>query len=160
MIIKVHSKEQLNTCFSIIHRSFSTVADEFGLTQSNCPNHTAFMPIEKLIRQYENGADMFLYLHNGNYIGYFSLVDCGESVELNNLSVLPEYRHLGFGKEMVQYAKVYAAKNHTANRITIGIMEDNAVLKSWYQSLGFVHTGTKQFDGLPFTVGFMELNIL
>ena len=31
------------------------------------------------------------------------------------------------------------------------------MLKAWYQSQGFIHTGTKTFDHLPFTVGFMEL---
>ena len=51
MIERVNSKEQLNTCLEIINKSFITVADEFGLTEENCPNHTAFMPIDKLIRQ-------------------------------------------------------------------------------------------------------------
>ena len=159
MIERVNSKEQLNTCLEIIHKSFITVAGEFGLTKDNCPNHTAFMPIDKLIRQYESGADMFLYQHNGEYVGYFSLVNIGESVEMNNLSVLPKYRHLGIGKEMVEYAKEYTVKNSSAKKISIGIIDDNSILKNWYSSLGFVHTGTKKFEGLPFTVGFMELNI-
>lgn len=157
MIKKVTSKEQLNICLDIIHKSFITVADEFGLTKDNCSNHTAFMHIDKLINQYESGADMFLYQHNGEYVGYFSLVKNGESVELNNLSVLPEYRHLGIGKEMVEYAKEFSVKNTSAKKITIGIIEDNIILKNWYFSLGFIHTGTKRFDNLPFTVGFMEL---
>ena len=49
MIIKVHSKEQLNTCLSIIHRSFAMVADEFGLTQETCPVSSHFdysIPLE------------------------------------------------------------------------------------------------------------------
>ena len=157
MIHRVNSKEQLNICLDIIHRSFITVADEFGLTKDNCPNHTAFMHIDKLINQYENGADMFLYQHNGEYVGYFSLVNNGESVELNNLSVLPEYRHLGIGKDMIKYAKEYTVNNTSAKKITIGIIEDNTILRNWYSSLGFVHTGAKRFDGLPFIVGFMEL---
>ena len=159
MIKRVSSKEQLNICLDIIHRSFITVADEFGLTEENCPNHTAFMPIDRLIRQYESGTNMFVYQHNEEYVGYFSLVDNGASVELNNLSVLPEFRHLGIGKEMVEYAKDYVIKNTGAKKITIGIIEDNTILKDWYETLGFIHTGTKQFDSLPFTVGFMELNI-
>ena len=159
MIEKVTLKEQLNICLEIIHKSFKTVADELGLTKDNCPNHTAFMPNDKLIRQFESGADMFLYQHNGEYVGYFSLVNIGESVEMNNLSVLPKYRHLGIGKEMVEYAKEYTVKNSSAKKISIGIIDDNSILKNWYSSLGFVHTGTKKFEGLPFTVGFMELNI-
>lgn len=102
---------------------------------------------------------MFLYQHSGKYVGYFSLDNNGESVKLNNLSVLPEFRHLGIGKEMVEYAKDYVIKNTRAKQITIGIIEDNTILKSWYETLGFIHTGTKQFDSLPFTVGFMELNL-
>ncbi len=156
MIQRVNSKEQLNICLDIIHKSFITVADEFGLTKDNCPNHTAFMPIDKLIRQYESEADMFLYQYNGEYVGYFSLVNNGESVEMNNLSVLPEYRHLGIGKDMIEYAKEYTVNSTSAKKITIGIIEDNTILKNWYSSLGFIHTGTKRFDGLPFIVGFME----
>ena len=157
MVEKVNSKDKLNICLEIIYMSFITVADEFGLTKNNCPNHTAFMSIEKLKKQYENGTDMFMYNHNGANVGYFSLSDNRECVELNNLSVLPEYRHLGIGKEMVEYAKNYAINYTNAKRITIGIIEDNAVLKCWYETLGFIHKGTKQFDSLPFTVGFMEL---
>lgn len=159
MIEKVTSKEQLIICLEIIHKSFITVADEFGLTKDNCPNHTAFMSIEKLEKQYKNGTDIFMYNHNGAYVGYFSLSDNGECVELNNLSVLPEYRHLGIGKKMVEYAKDYSINNTNAKGITIGIIEDNVVLKRWYESLGFIHTGTKRFISLPFTVGFMELTI-
>lgn len=159
MINKVNSKEQLNTCLDIIHRSFITVAKDFDLTEENCPNHTAFISIEKLVRQYEIGTNMFLFQHYEKYVGYFSLVNNGESVELNNLSVLPEYRHLGIGKEMVKYAKDYAYNNTEANKIKIGIIEENTILKNWYSSLGFVHIGTKQFDSLPFTVGFMELKL-
>ena len=159
MMIKINSTDQQNICLEIIHKSFITVADEFGMTKDNCPNHTAFMPIDKLIRQYESGADMFLCQHNGEYVGYFSLVNNGESVELNNLSVLPEYRHLGIGKKLVEYAKDYVIKNTGAKIITIGIIEDNTILKDWYETLGFIHTGTKKFDSLPFTVGFMELTI-
>ena len=102
MIEKATSKEQLIICLEIIHKSFITVADEFGLTKDNCLNHTVFMSIEKLKKQYKIGTHMFMYNHNGAYMGYFSLSDNGECVELNNLSVLPEFRHLGIGKEMVE----------------------------------------------------------
>lgn len=38
----------------------------------------------------------------------------------------------------------------------IGIIEENEVLKQWYQSFGFAHTGTRKFDFFPFTCGYME----
>lgn len=158
---KVKSKKQLAICLDIIHKSFITVADEFGLTQVNCPSHTAFMPIDKLIRQFENQADMFLCCADGKYIGYFSLSNKDDkNIELNNLSVLPLYRHMGLGKKIIEYAKEYAAANTNTEKILIGLMEENTILKYWYQSLGFIHTGTKRYDSLPFTVGFMYLPLL
>ena len=40
--------------------------------------------------------------------------------------------------------------------IKIGIIEENTVLKKWYIANGFVHTGTKKFEHLPFTSGYLE----
>lgn len=158
MIIQVTSIKQLDICLDIIHKSFQTVADEFNLTTENCPSHTAFMLIKKLITKFENNAPMFLYKYNDCYAGYFSLSVSEKDVELNNLAVLPEYRHLGIGRELVNYVLAYS-KNIGANKIKIGIIEDNTVLKKWYEQFDFVHTGTKRFSHLPFTVGFMELRI-
>lgn len=159
MITKVNLSEQLNICLNIIHKSFQTVADELNLTKDNCPSHTAFIPIDKLVSQFDNGTAMFLYQYNGNFIGYFSLSVNNDSVELNNLAVLPEYRHLGIGKELVDYAITYSKNILGANKIKIGIVEENTILKEWYENLGFVHTGTKKFEHLPFTVGFMETEV-
>lgn len=159
MIYKVTENAQLNTCLYIIHKSFQTVADDMGLTKDNCPGHTAFMPLEKLQNQFDNGNAMFLCKHNNVLVGYFSLSVNDAGAELNNLSVLPEYRHLGIGKELVSYAADYSKNTLGANKVKIGIIEENTVLKEWYKTLGFVHTGTIKFEHLPFTVGFMELGL-
>lgn len=159
MIIRVESKEQLDICLDIVHKSFQTVADEMILTKDNCSSYTAFMPIEKLISQFENNTPMLLYQYNGCFAGYFSLSINDDSVELNNLAVLPEYRHLGIGKELVDYAITYSKNILGANKIKIGIVEENTILKEWYKKIGFVHTGTQKFEHLPFTVGFMEIEI-
>lgn len=159
MIIKVTTENQLDTCLNIIHKSFQTVADDMNLTKENCPSHTAFMPLEKLQNQFENGNPMFLYEYNNKFIGYFSLSINDNSVELNNLSVLPEYRHIGIGEKIINYAVDYSKNTLGVNKIKIGIVEENAILKEWYKTLGFVHTGTRKFEHLPFTVGFMELEL-
>lgn len=41
----------------------------------------------------------------------------------------------------------------------ISIVEENEVVKRWYQSMGFVHTGTEKLDFFPFTCGYMERDI-
>ena len=159
MIIQVENKEQLNICLEIIRSSFLTVAEEFGLTENNCPSHTAFMTIDKLQKQFDDGRPMFIFYQDDIPVGYFSLVRCrDEEWELNNLAVLPEHRHLGIGKEMVDYA-VAMVKNNGGNKISIGIIEENTKLKNWYLKLGFNHISTRKFEHLPFTVGLMELNL-
>ena len=159
MIIQVKNKEQLNICLEIIRSSFITVAEEFVLTESNCPSHTAFMSFDTLEKQLGDGRPMFLFYQDDIPVGYFSLAKCSDAEwELNNLAVLPEYRYLGIGKVMVDYA-VEMVKNYGGNKISIGIIEENTKLKNWYLKLGFAHISTRKFVHLPFTVGLMEINI-
>ena len=159
MIIQVKNKEQLNICLDIIRSSFITVAEEFRLTENNCPSHTAYMTIDKLQKQFDDGRPMFLFYQDAVPVGYFSLAKCSdEEWELNNLAVLPEYRHLGIGKAMVNYA-VKMVKRYGGNKISIGIIEENTKLKDWYLKLGFTHILTRKFEQLPFTVGFMKMEI-
>lgn len=159
MIIKVNSESQLNICIDIIHKSFKTVADNMNLTPENCPGHTAFMPIQRLQSQFKHGVKMFLYKYNNVFVGYFSLSVEKNEVELNNLSVLPEYRHRGIGKELINYAMDYSKRTLGASKIKIRIIEENIILKEWYKNFGFTHTAAKKFDHLPYTVKFMELEI-
>lgn len=111
MIYKVTKNEQLNTCLNIIHKSFQTVADDMKLTKENCPSHTAYMSLENLQNQYKNGNPMSVYEFSNSPVGYFSLSFYDNIAELKNLSVLPEYRHLNIGKELVNYAVDYTKKH-------------------------------------------------
>ena len=159
MIIQVENKEQLNICLEIIRSSFITVAKEFDLTENNCPSHTAFMTIDKLEKQFDDNRPMFLFYQEDIPVGYFSLTKCNDDEwELNNLAVLPEFRHSGIGKALIDYA-VARVKNYDGNKISIGIIEENTKLKEWYLKLGFKHISTRKFEHLPFTVGFMELEV-
>ena len=89
-------------------------------------------------------------------IGYMSLSkESDDAFELHNLAVLPEYRHNGFGKLLLDHAKD-VVKALGGNVIKIGIIEESTVLKNWYIANGFVHIGTKKFDHLPFTSGYLE----
>ena len=41
----------------------------------------------------------------------------------------------------------------------LSIVEENTVLRKWYERNGAVHTGTEKFDFFPFTCGYMEINL-
>ena len=155
-IIYEVEKNELGECLEVIHRSFKTVADSFGLTRENCPKHTSFIPLSFLETQMDWGWRMYALYAGKKIIGYMSLSDEGDDVfELHNLAVLPEYRHKGFGKLLLDHAKD-TVKSLGGKTIKIGIIEESAVLKNWYIENGFVSIGTKKFDHLPFTSGYLE----
>lgn len=60
-------------CLDVIHQSFKTVADEFGLTQENCPKHTSFIPLCFLETQMNWGWHMYALYDGKKIIGYMSL---------------------------------------------------------------------------------------
>lgn len=104
-IAEVKSSE-FQMCLDVIHQSFKTVADEFGLTQENCPKHTSFIPLCFLETQMNWGWHMYALYDGKKIIGYMSLSkESDDAFELHNLAVLPEYRHNGFGKLLLDFAK-------------------------------------------------------
>lgn len=155
-VIHEVDKHELQECLEVIHQSFGTVAEQFGLTRENCPKHTSFIPISFLETQMDWGWHMYALYAGKKIIGYMSLSKEGDDTyELHNLAILPEYRHKGFGRLLLDHAKA-VVKSLDGSRIKIGIIEESTVLKNWYIANGFVHIGTKKFDHLPFTSGYLE----
>ena len=156
--IRKMSQGEIPECVQVIRESFKTVADEFGFTEENAPRFTAFatdgrrlwyqMTVEK--------RPMYVFTNRGKIIGYYSISPMEDGcAELNNLAVLPEFRHNGIGAKLLadcfERARILGAR-----KLKIGIVEENKVLRNWYEKHGFVHTGTEKYDFFPFTCGYME----
>jgi len=166
-MIKEIVKNDIPECVSVIKASFLTVADELGFNKDNAPRFTAFSTTEERLKwQMENERRvMCAYYDNDKIIGYYSLLlqentekKHSRECELNNLCVLPEYRHRHIGEQLVNDA--YEKANALGCiKINIGIVEENTVLRHWYEMLGFKHIGTKKFDFFPFTCGYMEKDL-
>ena len=161
-MIREIKRDEIPICVDIIRRSFKTVADEFGFTAENAPGFTAFSTCEeRLYWQMDNEPRlMFVNEQNSVICGYYSLLmQDNNECELNNLAVLPEYRHGGIGKKLLKHA-FETADTHGCKRVNIGIVEENKRLRNWYEQNGFTHTGTKKFDFFPFTCGYMVKELL
>ena len=162
-MIKEIDKSEIAECVNVIRKSFQTVADEFGFTPENAPYHTAFATTEeKLLNQleYEHRPMAAYYDDNGKILGYYSLQYLENSeCELNNLCVLPEARHKKIGELLLEDA-VARAKNNNCTKMKISIVEENKVLRRWYECHGFVHTNTIKYDFFPFTCGYMEKDLI
>ena len=159
--IRPVTEQDIPACVQLIRTSFQTVADTFGFTVENAPRFTAFATTsERLLWQLcEEQRPMYAYYKGDQPVGYYSLALLGDGTcELNNLCVHPEYRHKGIGEALVADA-FGKAREFGCTRMNIGIVEENQVLRKWYEDLGFLHTGAKKFDFFPFTCGYMVKNL-
>ena len=160
-MIREVRREEIPECVQVIRRSHQTVADEFGFTRENAPRYVAFATDEnRLLWQLEaQHRLMFLDEEEGVIRGYYSLLlkDGGEC-ELGSLSVLPEHRHRGIGTALLKHA-VDTARKQGCSVLRLSIVEENTVLRKWYERNGAVHTGTEKFDFFPFTAGYMKITL-
>lgn len=157
-MIKEIEQKDLAECVQVIRESFATVAAEFNITEENAPRFTAFATDERRLHWHLNGEHrpMFGYYADGRIVGYYSLLMLeNRECELNNLSVLPAYRHEGIGAKLLEHAFA-KAKEASCTKMKLGIVEENVVLRRWYEKFGFLHVGTQKFEFFPFTCGYME----
>jgi ribosomal protein S18 acetylase RimI-like enzyme len=155
-MIKPIAKPGLPACLNIFHRGYETVAAEFGLTDENCPDRgRASLPMEKLIAEFESGTAMFGYFIGDEMVGYLGMKMMGGVCGLEDIVVLPEYRRNGYGKALLDFCK-QRAKESGAEKIRLGMIDDNRQLRNWYEDNGFFNVGYKNYAGAPFTVGKME----
>lgn len=157
-MIKAVERKDIIECVNVIKESFLTVANEFGLTKENAPRFTAFATTEERLNWHfgKERRPMFAFYDSDRIVGYYSLLlQDNRECELNNLCVLPSYRHKGIGEMLLKNAFA-VARELGCDKINISIVEENSVLKRWYESFGFVHIITRKFEFFPFTCGYME----
>ena len=157
-MIKMIEEKDIAECVQVIRESFGTVAEEFGFSEENAPRFTAFATTPGRLewQMKEEHRPMYAYYDNGNVVGYYSLLlQENNECELNNLCVLPSYRHKGIGEGLLVSA-FNVAKDLKCTKMNIGIVEETKQLRKWYEGFGFVHVGMKKFDFFPFTCGYME----
>lgn len=156
-VIREIFQDDITHCVNVIRESFRTVAEEFGFTEENAPGFTAFSIDEDRINWHLNGEhrSMYGYFEEGKLVGYYSLlIQDNQECELNNLCVLPDYRHKQIGCRLLKNA-FENARNMNCTKMNIGIVEENQVLRKWYESYGFVHIRTEKYDFFPFTCGYL-----
>ena len=155
-MIRPITRADLPACLAVFHEGYETVAIEFGLTEENCPDRgRASLPFTKLEAMFEESTLMFGYFVEDTLVGYLGMTSWGEVCGIDDLIVLPAHRHKGYGKAMLDFGKEKAV-SLGANKIRLGMIDDDKRLLKWYEDNGFVTVEYKQYDGAPFLVGKME----
>lgn len=109
----------------VIRAAFGTVADDFGLTEENCPANGAFLREEVLFAEAKAGAVFYGFFEEGRLMGVAALKRKGKGLfYLEKLAVLPQA---------------------PGRSLSLGVMYENRRLAQWYEGAGFLRTGTKIF---------------
>jgi len=141
---------------SVLRRACATVAQRFALTEENCPKSPAFYTEDRARADFERGVQYYFLEERGEVCGCVALEKARPGIGyLERLAVLPEHRSKGFGSALVRHV-LAQARSMGLERVGIGIIAEDESLREWYGRFGFVLTGTRKFDHLPFVVAFME----
>ena len=155
----IEKQEDLENSALVIRNSFLTVANEFNLTRENAPTNGAFIKSNDLKDLLEKGITLIGVFSNEEQVGFVAIEKSREKTfYMEKLAVLPKFRHQGIGKKIMDYVFNFIRSNG-GEKVSIGIINENTVLKNWYKKYGFKETGTKKYSHLPFTVCFMEKKV-
>jgi ribosomal protein S18 acetylase RimI-like enzyme len=151
--------DSLEANAAIVRKAFGTVAVELGLTTDNAPMFPAFTTVERMDELRARGLVFFGLFVNSIQAGFVAVEKENDGkYYMKRLAVLPEYRHGGYGKKLVDHVIDYV-KARGSHKLYIVIVNEQAVLREWYRGMGFRETFVKTFEHLPFSVCFMELEI-
>ncbi|MCR4608555.1 MAG: GNAT family N-acetyltransferase [Eubacterium sp.] len=160
-MIRAIEKKDIPECVKVICESFMTVAKQYDITPENSPAFTAFATDENKILTWmdEQHRPMFGYFEDDKMIGYYNIsLPAEKECELGSLSVLPEYRHKGIGKKLLDDS-ISRARTLGCSIMKLSIVEENTALRQWYEKNGFKHTETRKYDFFSFTCGYLEKEI-
>jgi len=159
MIKKVTEKDNFKSLAKLLNDSFITVIDDLGITKDNCPSHNAFIDDVTLKSKLIAANREFYQLEiNGSSIGFIAIEKSKSEKDtfyIEKVAVHPDFRHEGLGNQLMDFA-TKRILDLGGKKISIGLIDTNTELKNWYQNQGYLETGTKIFDHLPFNVCFMD----
>nr|WP_302600000.1 GNAT family N-acetyltransferase [uncultured Cellulosilyticum sp.] len=147
--------EEIEESAKVIRESFRTVADDFNFTYENNPMHGAFLKKERLENERQQGIELYGMFVENKQVGFVALEKLRDGAyEMQKLSVLPAFRHLGYGEALVDFIKQTVIEKG-GKRIVIGTIANNNILRKWYEKLDFKMEEIRSFKHIPFEVGIM-----
>ncbi len=157
LIKELLTELEFTDCVQLIRSAYSTVTNEFNITEANAPTNPAFITIDRLKEYLKKKVKLFGLFLNKALVGCIAVESSNDKniYYIERLAVNPNHRHYGYGSNLLNYAFKFIRDNN-GTVASLGLMDNNIVLKEWYKSKGFIETGTKDFPHLPFRVCFMS----
>jgi ribosomal protein S18 acetylase RimI-like enzyme len=157
---KVETNEMMNGVHKVITQAFSTVAQEFRFTKESVPHFPAFINVDVIQKQIENGLVMFAYIESDHVIGSVGIKKEDNNIyKIERLAVLPKERHNNIGQTLMNYA-LERIKENNGKVAKVEIVYENVLLRKWYEKQGFQVKVIEKYGHLPFQVGVLSKEIL
>jgi len=156
--IYINPEEDVSAVLKVLNLSHGTIARDFNFTKEDNPTNNAFIDEKTLREQLKNGIALYGLKLGNRLVGCIAIEKSKREADtyyIEKVSVLPEFRHQGIGVRLMDFA-TDKIKNSGGKIISIALIDSNSKLKKWYLSQGFVETGFKDFEHLPFRVCFMR----
>jgi ribosomal protein S18 acetylase RimI-like enzyme len=173
VIRPIRREREFENAAEAVRAAFRTPAERFGLTRENCPTHPSFAEASRLSKIADSGGVFFCAYRypaeresgggvsnpTGTIIGCVGIEPSRDEEGtwyLEKLAVPPAFRDAGIGTLLLEHAH-NAVSELGGLRISVGIIEADDELKSWYRKRGFAEGEIREFDHLPFAVRFMAM---
>lgn len=156
--IYIAPEQDLSTIVKVLNLSHGTIARDFNFTKEDNPTNNAFIDEKTLREQLNNGIELYGLKMNNRLVGCIAIEKSKREPStyyIEKVSVLLEFRHQGIGVRLMDFATA-KIKDAGGQIISIALIDSNTKLKKWYLSQGFIETGFKDFEHLPFRVCFMR----
>ena len=156
-IIEINNSE---IATDVLNRAFMTVALQFNLNRENAPRHPAFIGSDVIEKQLHRGFKMYGYTINDQIVGcvgYWKEND--EIYHIERLATLPEYRHLGIGKELITFAEK-KIKEKGGIIAEIHVLDKNIILIEWYKKMNYIEIRIDDLKDLPFNSCVMNKRLI
>jgi ribosomal protein S18 acetylase RimI-like enzyme len=122
---------------NILNRAFLTVALSFNFTKESVPRFPAFINSEVIEKQLNSGLKMYGYKINDQIVGCIGYSFYKDKVYfIERLATLPEYRHLGIGKKLMEYIEK-KIKENGGKTAEIHVVDINVILVEWYKKMDY-----------------------
>lgn len=157
----VDPNSNLSAVVRVLNVSHGTVAADFGFTKDNNPSNNAFIDESTLRFQLSKGIDLYTMSVNNELIGCIAIEKSIKEIDtfyIEKVSIVPEHRNHGYGVKLMDFA-ISKIRESGGKIVSIALIDSHTKLKNWYCSQGFVETGTKDFERLPFRVCFMNKHL-
>ncbi|MBI9014295.1 MAG: GNAT family N-acetyltransferase [Clostridiales bacterium] len=150
-MIQVIEERDFKLCYQMMIESFLVVADTIGATPENCPGNSAFLEYGTFLNAIEKGLVLYGY-YAPELVGCIGLDQKSEKRhKIKYLCVSIHHQQQGYGKALMDHVE-----SLVEGKIQLGMINENIILRTWYESLGYKIDKVKSYKKNKFTVAFME----